>query len=140
MTTPNRSALFACASAILARHAGAGSAATIAETLTERERLASTALGHAVAIPHARIKGLSSPCAAVIRLREPLGFGAPDDQPTYLFVFLLVRERATQDDLDTLAQIAEMISERAVREQLMQAPDAHSVYAAIARWSPSHRD
>jgi len=136
-SAPDKSTLFEGAAAILARHAGAGSSTTIAEALAARERLASTALGHGVAIPHGRIKGLELPCAAVIRLREPLPFGAPDEQPTSLFVFLLVTERASQDDLDTLAEIASMLSERPVREQLMRAQDARALHATIADWSPN---
>jgi PTS system nitrogen regulatory IIA component len=131
----DKPALFARAGSILAR-GEAGCAATIAETLAERERLASTALGHGVAIPHGRIKGLKAPRAAVIRLREALPFGAPDDAPASLFVFLLVGEHATEADLATLAEIAGILSERALRAKLMQAPDARVLYAMIAGWRP----
>jgi len=128
-------ALFAGAGAILARHVAAGGRTAIAAALEGRERLASTALGQGVAIPHGRIHGLAATRAAVMRLRTPLAFGAPDDAPTSLFVFLLVGEHASQGDLDTLAQIAEMLSDRAMREQLLQAPDARVLHAAIADWS-----
>jgi PTS system nitrogen regulatory IIA component len=127
-------ALFVLAGAILARHVAAGGSAAIAEALDARERLSSTALGQGVAIPHGRVKGLATTCAAVLRLRQPLAFGAPDETPTRLFVFLLVAEHASQGDLDTLAQTAEMLSERAVRERLMQSPDARALHATIADW------
>ena len=38
--------------------------------LFARERSGSTGLGHSVAIPHGRIKGLKAPMAAVFRLRS----------------------------------------------------------------------
>ena len=41
-------------------------------TLLQRERLGSTGLGHGVAIPHGRIKGLKNPLAAVPTLRSRL--------------------------------------------------------------------
>ena len=50
----------------------------VADNLAARERLGSTGLGHGVAIPHGRIKGLRHPIAAVLRMREPIAFDAPD--------------------------------------------------------------
>jgi PTS system nitrogen regulatory IIA component len=41
--------------------------ATVTDNLFARERLGSTGLGHGVAIPHGRIKGLKNPLAAVLR-------------------------------------------------------------------------
>ena len=57
------------------------SRALVADSLFARERLGSTGLGHGVAIPHGRIKGLKSPMAAVFQLAKPIGFDAPDEQP-----------------------------------------------------------
>ena len=54
--------------------------ALVTDSLFARERLGSTGLGHGVAIPHGRIKGLKSPMAAVFRLGAPIGFDAPDEQ------------------------------------------------------------
>ncbi len=44
----------------------------ITDSLFARERLGSTGLGHGVAIPHGRIKGLKSPMAAVFQLAQPI--------------------------------------------------------------------
>ena len=55
--------------------------ATVTDNLFARERLGSTGLGHGVAIPHGRIKGLKNPLAAVLRVRQPIAFDAPDDEP-----------------------------------------------------------
>jgi nitrogen PTS system EIIA component len=65
------------------------SRALVADSLFARERLGSTGLGHGVAIPHGRIKGLKSPMAAVFQLAHPIGFDAPDEQPVGLLIFLL---------------------------------------------------
>ena len=50
--------------------------------------LGPTGVGHGVAIPHGRIKGMKSPLAAVFRLSQPIGFDAPDEQPVCLLFFL----------------------------------------------------
>jgi PTS system nitrogen regulatory IIA component len=42
--------------------------ATVTDSLFARERLGSTGLGHGVAIPHGRIKGMKTPMAAVFQL------------------------------------------------------------------------
>src|SRR6476469_10502126 len=66
------------------------SRALITASLLARERLGSTGLGHGVAIPHGRIKGLKAPMAALFQLLNPIGFDAPDEQPVNLLIFLLV--------------------------------------------------
>ena len=87
------------------------SRALITDSLFARERLGSTGLGHGVAIPHGRIKGLKSPMAAVFQLAQPIGFDAPDEQPVSLLIFLLVPEAATQKHLEILSEIAELLSD-----------------------------
>jgi PTS system nitrogen regulatory IIA component len=109
---------------------------TVTENLFTRERLGSTGLGHGVAIPHGRIKGLKNPLAAVTRLAAPIGFDAPDDAPVSLMIFLLVPEAATQRHLEILSEIAEMLSDRAFREQLMSVPDAAELHRLICGWEP----
>lgn len=133
----SRLTLFVDAALVLQRHAWMGSLSAITDTLIERERLASTCLGHGVAIPHGRLKGLKSALAAVIRVRDPLAFGGPDDEPVTLFVFLFVPEMATQNDLEILGEIAEMLSDKEVRERLKHEGNANAVYASIAGWTPS---
>ena len=133
----NTSTLFVDAALIFQRHGWPGGLPAITDTLSERERLASTCLGHGVAIPHGRLKGLKSAAAAVVRLKEPLPFGGPDDEPVRLFVFLFVPEMATQADLEILGEIAEMLSDRNVRDRLKHEGDAASVFATIAGWTPA---
>jgi len=129
-------ALFVEAAMICERHGWLVAPSTVTDTLIAREQLGSTCLGHGVAIPHARLKGLKAAVAAVIRLQEPLAFGGPDDEPVKLFVFLFVPQIATQRDLEILAEIAEMLSDNAVRERLKHDGDADVVYATIAGWRP----
>jgi len=110
--------------------------ALVTDNLFARERLGSTGLGHGVAIPHGRVKGLKNPLAAVLRLAQPIGFDAPDDEPVGLLIFLLVPEAATQRHLEILSEIAEMLSDRELREQLKAEPDATIVHKLIAAWEP----
>ena len=110
--------------------------ATVTDNLFARERLGSTGLGHGVAIPHGRIKGLKNPLAAVLRVAQPIPFDAPDDEPVGLLIFLLVPEAATQRPLEILSEIAEMLSDRELREQLKSAENAGALHKLIADWAP----
>ena len=110
------------------------SRALVTDSLFARERLGSTGLGHGVAIPHGRIKGLKAPMAAMFSLSNPIGFDAPDEQPVSLLIFLLVPEAATQKHLEILSEIAEMLSDAPLRERLKASPDASTLHGLIAQW------
>ncbi|MES3011429.1 MAG: PTS sugar transporter subunit IIA [Pseudomonadota bacterium] len=110
------------------------SRALITDSLFARERLGSTGLGHGVAIPHGRIKGLKSPMAAVFQLAQPIGFDAPDEQPVGVLIFLLVPETATQKHLEILSEIAELLSDASLREKIKASDSAESLHSMIAGW------
>jgi nitrogen PTS system EIIA component len=108
--------------------------ALVTDSLFARERLGSTGLGHGVAIPHGRIKGLKAPMAAVFQLAQPIGFDAPDEQPVRLLIFLLVPEAATQKHLEILSEIAELLSDAQLRERIKASGDAAELHTMIATW------
>ena len=110
------------------------SRALVTDSLFSRERLGSTGLGHGVAIPHGRIKGLKAPMAAVFQLANPIGFDAPDDQSVGLLIFLLVPEAATQKHLEILSEIAELLSDADLRTKLIASTDSHQLHDLIAGW------
>lgn len=112
--------------------------ATITDSLFARERLGSTGLGHGVAIPHGRIKGMKMPMAAVFQLAQPIGFDAPDEQAVNLLIFLLVPEAATQKHLEILSEIAELLSDVALRDKLRTTQDAAELHGLITGWLSNH--
>jgi len=89
------------------------------DSLFARERLGSTGLGEGVAIPHGRIKGSKEALAAVVRLAQPIPFDAPDGKPVGLLVFLLVPEAATDEHLELLSELAELLADTATRQALL---------------------
>jgi PTS system nitrogen regulatory IIA component len=112
--------------------------ALITDSLFARERLGSTGLGHGVAIPHGRIKGLKQPLAAVFQLANAIGFDAPDEQPVQLMIFLLVPEAATQKHLEILSEIAELLSDATLREKMKSSDQTASLHQLIATWQSAH--
>ncbi len=102
-------------------------------SLVERERIGSTGLGHGIAIPHARVRGLTQPIAAFIRLKLAIAFDAPDDKPVSDILCLLVPRHATDAHLLLLAEVAEMFCDKSFREHLRSCGNAAEVHAAFAR-------
>ena len=113
------------------------SRALVTDSLFARERLGSTGLGHGVAIPHGRIKGLKSPMAAVFQLAQAIGFDAPDEQAVKLLIFLLVPEAATQKHLEILSEIAEILSNASTRDNMISSATASSLHDLINKWLPA---
>jgi PTS system nitrogen regulatory IIA component len=112
--------------------------ALITDSLFARERLGSTGLGHGVAIPHGRIKGLKQPLAAVFQLANPIGFDAPDELPVELLIFLLVPEAATQKHLEILSEIAELLSDSGLRERMKTCGEASALHGIVTGWQSAH--
>jgi len=113
--------------------------AMVADSLFARERLGSTGLGHGVAIPHGRIKGLKNPMAAVFLLRQAIGFDSPDEAPVSLLIFLLVPEASTQKHLEILSEIAELLSDAQVRHRMMACASNADLHLLIETWSSAQK-
>ena len=102
------------------------------DSLFARERLGSTGLGHGIAIPHGRIKGLRQASGAFLRLAHPVPFDSPDGKPVSLLFVLIVPEQATEQHLQILSELAELFSESANRDALAAAADAQAVCRVFA--------
>ena len=127
--------LFEQAGLLFENHDGIARA-LVFESLFAREKLGSTGLGQGVAIPHGRIKGLKEALGAFIRLAQPIAFDSPDAAPVTLVFVLLVPEKATEKHLQILSELAQMFSDRALREAMSTAPDAAALYQLVATWQP----
>jgi len=110
------------------------------DSLFARERLGSTGLGQGLAIPHGRIKGLKEAVGAFVRLAQPVPFDAPDGKPVNLVFLLLVPEPATEQHLRILSELAQMLSDRELREKLSTATDAGTLHQHITAWQPHVAD
>ena len=82
----------------------------IFDKLLERERLGSTGLGQGIALPHARMCGITQACGAFVKLTDAADFDAIDNKPVDLVFALLVPEDATQEHLQLLASLASLFS------------------------------
>lgn len=107
---------------------------TVFDSLFAREKLGSTGLGQGLAIPHGRVKGMRDAIAGFVRLANPVQFDAPDGNPVNLAMVLLVPEQATEVHLRILSELAQMFSDRELREALATLEDPVEVHRRITTW------
>jgi PTS system nitrogen regulatory IIA component len=110
--------------------------ARVFDSLFDREKLGSTALGYGVAIPHGRIRTLKEPVCAFVRTAAPIPFEAPDGEPVNLVFAMLVPEHATEVHLEMLSELAQMFSDAGLREALAATDDIQAAHRLITEWSP----
>jgi nitrogen PTS system EIIA component len=125
-------------SELIAAGQDAVSAADVFDILLARERLGGTGIGHGVAIPHGRLKDGTLTLGAFVKLKSGIDFDAPDREPVDLLFALLVPEAATGDHLRTLAQLAAMFSDAAMRDKLRAATDAADLHRLVTDWLAAH--
>ncbi len=104
----------------------------LAKVLLERERLASTAIGEGVAIPHGKLDAVGKLVAVVGRAPEGVDFDSMDGRPTHLFFVLVAPENSTGVHLKALARISRLFKDPEFRTRLMQAKDAADIFRVIA--------
>lgn len=110
----------------------------IFETLLQRERLGSTAIGRGIAIPHGRLTGLANIVSLFARLTQPIEFGALDDENVDLIFLLLAPEHAGADHLKALARISRLLREPSTIEKLRSSKDRTALYAVLTAPAASH--
>lgn len=106
----------------------------LVESLIAREECGSTGIGHGVAIPHARIKGLARPFGVYVRTRLPIPFDAPDGKPVSDLIVLFVPEQAAQQHLRLLGEVAEIFGDGSFRQRLRATADPAEVHRLLSEW------
>jgi nitrogen PTS system EIIA component len=104
-------------------------AASLTAELTARENRCPTALGGGLAVPHARLKGLTEPIVALSVVTPPADFAAPDGVPVDLVFLLLSPADSPARHLSLLARLSRILKSPGVGERLRAA----GTPAAVAR-------
>ncbi len=116
-------------------------APAVEESLKAREEQVSTAIGHAVAVPHAYLDGIPEHLVLFVRLAHPTNLGAPDGVPTRFLFFLLGSPGAAETHLDTLAQVARLMSDDEFRYEMGEARSSKDLLGALDHFiARTHRE
>lgn len=100
-------------------------------TMLEREKLASTGIGEGIAIPHGLCDGLSQTVMAVLRLKNPIEYGAPDEKPVDLLFCIAGPRDNTAYHLQLLSKLARILHNEQFRTALREAADRESLWKLI---------
>ncbi|MGR3502337.1 PTS sugar transporter subunit IIA [Pseudaestuariivita sp.] len=106
-------------------------AAAAVDALLEREALGPTGVGKGVALPHARLAGLTEVAGVFICLETPVEFGAVDRQPVDLVFGLFAPEDAGVDHLKALALVSRTLRDASICAKLRANPDASKLHAIL---------
>ena len=107
------------------------SANEVCTQITKREELGSTGVGNGVALPHARLRGLSTPFGLFARLRHGIDFEAIDNQPVDIIFLLLLPDGAGASQLNALASVSRALRDPETLQRIRSAADRDSLFQAI---------
>jgi len=105
-------------------------------SLRQREDTMSTGIGFGIAIPHASCDRIEEVVAAFGRSRFGIEFDALDNAPVRFVVLFLVPQNQFQSHLRTLAAIAKLLNDSAMRNALDQADTAEDLLEVIQSRKP----
>ncbi len=88
-------------------------------------------MAHGVAIPHGRTDAVGRALAVFGRSRVGVDFQSLDGAPTHLFFGLLVPGAQHGLHLKALARVTRLLKEAAIRQALLDAPDAGALYQIL---------
>jgi len=103
-----------------------------------RERLSGTGVGEGVAIPHARVPGLTRAVAGFARLDPAVDFDALDGRPADLVFMLIAPSDRGGDHLKALARVSRFLKRADIREKLRDARGLEDLRAILD--TPLHSD
>jgi PTS system nitrogen regulatory IIA component len=104
---------------------------TIYNNLLGRERLGSTGLGKGFAVPHARVPDLNQVIGCFFRLKQPVNFESPDNQPVDLVFTIVIPEEATEEHLLILSSLARIFSQPEVCQAIRDAANKEEIEKII---------
>ena len=99
--------------------------------LIARERLGSTGLGNGIAIPHGRLKYCEKTIATFIQLKNGIDYEAVDNMPVDLIFALIVPEESTNEHLQILAILANMLSKTETVDKLRNSETSKEIFSIL---------
>ena len=100
----------------------------IEEAVWARESLYSTGVGHGFAIPHGRTDATRADSVAVLKLRHPVPWGSPADEPVTTVILLAVRDSEVDNNhMKVLARLARQLMDESFRRSLSALDDSAGI-------------
>jgi len=103
----------------------------VAKAVVAREQIMGTSLGVEIAVPHARLEGVSRPILVVGHSRQGIDFDSPDGRPTRLVFLLLTPEQEMSAQVQIMGQIARLFKNEQARAVVYESDSVELVRAFI---------
>jgi mannitol/fructose-specific phosphotransferase system IIA component (Ntr-type) len=107
------------------------SANEIERRVLRREELMPTGIGSRIAIPHARIPGLTAPIVGLGLTRSGIDFDAPDGEPAQLVFLVLAPPHDDGAQVSILADISRRFSSPEARKSALQVENFTQMLALL---------
>lgn len=104
----------------------------VTDALRAREALGPTGVGHGVALPHARLDGLTEVVGAFILLEKPIDFDSVDREPVDIAFALFAPEDAGVEHLKALALVSRTLREPSICAKLRANYDPATLHAILS--------
>lgn len=101
------------------------------DAILQREKLGTTGIGHGVAIPHGKVKGLAELIVCFARSRQGVDFDSMDKMPVHLIFLIVAPENGASAHLKALAAISRLLKSPEFRSDLLKAVTRADIYRVI---------
>ncbi len=101
------------------------------EALLEREKLCSTALDSGVAVPHAKISGITEIILGFGKSLEGIAFESLDNTPTNFFITLIAPENSSGTHIQLLARISKIFRDQDLRSKLLNCDSEEEIFYTL---------
>ena len=108
-----------------------GNRTKLVTDFVNREKKASTAIGHGVALPHIRSMQAKDLMIGFARSRDGYDFDSPDDQKSHIFIVMAAPPYDDSLYLKVFKSLAEMLQYESFREELMSISSPGEVIRAV---------
>lgn len=107
----------------------------VIDAVSSRERSMSTGMERGVAIPHAAVDGLGrvAACMGIVSRERGLPFESVDGRPARVIVLLVIPRQQKLLHIRTLADVARVLGQEGVCDDLVAAKTPASAFAILTR-------
>ena len=116
---------------VISRCDGIGDTDSLYEAIMEREKLISTGIGNAIAIPHCLTSSVESMHMAFGRKTDGVKFDSVDNQPVSLFFLLVGPDGNPISHLQVLSKLARYLHDGSFCKSLLEAESPGEVLHAF---------
>lgn len=106
----------------------------LSDAIAHRETLMTTGIGQGLAVPHARLDGVTEPMVVVgISKGGVTDYESLDGSGVHVVLLIVAGKGQHEPYLRLLASAVNMLKDPAVRREIIDCPDAEQAYAKLTR-------